>query len=175
MSASSAGLGEGATFEVWLPSDPSHPGRDEFPDSSHGFEAIDPAQASLDGLQLLVVDDDDDARELIAQVLVECGAQVRQAGNAADALHEFERSPPDVLLSDIGMPERDGYELIHDIRGLDAGHGGRVPAVAITAFSRPEDRAQAMLAGFQAHVAKPIRPSELVSTVAGLAPRQKTP
>ncbi len=172
VSARSAGRGHGARFVVRLPcldravvSEPARaPAGGEV---STAFADVD-----LHGLHLLVVDDDDDARELIAQVLVECGAQVRQAANAADALHEFERELPDLLLSDIGMPERDGYELIHDIRGLDAAHGGNVPAVAITAFSRPEDRAQAILAGFQAHVAKPVRPGELVSTVAGLAHRR---
>jgi len=172
VSARSAGQGRGARFIVRLPCGEHAPAPEPVraPPAAEAATAF--ADVDLHGLRLLVVDDDDDARELIAQLLVECGAQVSQAGNADDALREFERAPPDVLLSDIGMPERDGYELIHDIRALDAAHGGKVPAVAITAFSRPEDRAQAMLAGFQAHVAKPIRPSELVSTVAALKPRR---
>ncbi|MEP6504212.1 MAG: ATP-binding protein, partial [Betaproteobacteria bacterium] len=171
VSARSAGPGRGARFVVRLPcGNLSTMPRDLVTPACVAPEAF--ADVDLHGLHLLVVDDDADARELIAQVLVECGAQVRQAANAADALHEFEREPPDVLLSDIGMPERDGYELIRDIRNLDAAHGGHVPAVAITAFARSEDRAQAMLAGYQAHVAKPIRPGELVLAVAELAQRR---
>jgi PAS domain S-box-containing protein len=167
VSARSAGPGLGACFVVRLPCN----GKTAVDDVATAADAAPVAFADVDlhGLQLLVVDDDTDARELIAQVLVECGAQVRQAANAADALDEFERERPDVLLSDIGMPERDGYELIREIRSLDAAHGGEVPAVAITAFTRPEDRAQAMLAGYQAHVAKPVLADELVAAIAGLA------
>ncbi len=174
VSARSAGLGQGASFVVRLPC-----GRDL--DAAPSQEADAPAaeaagtfaNVDLHGLHLLVVDDDTDARELIAQLLSECGADVRQAGSAADALDAFARETPDVLLSDIGMPERDGYQLIGDIRAFDAEHGGNVPAVALTAFARSEDRARAMLAGYQAHVAKPIQPSELVATVAGLAERRR--
>ena len=173
VAARSAGLGRGARFVVSLPCGGGIAAaiRDERSDAARE-PPVAFADVDLHGLRLLVVDDDTDARELIAQVLVECGANVRQAANAAEALSEFERERPDVLLSDIGMPERDGYELIRDIRGFDAAHGGNVPAVAITAFARAEDRAQAMLAGYQAHVAKPIRPSELVTTVAALAPHR---
>jgi PAS domain S-box-containing protein len=172
VSARSAGAGRGARFVVCLPCGNKATNADDG-EAAVAVEAPAAfADVDLHGLHLLVVDDDTDARELIAQVLVECGAQVRQAANAVDALSEFERERPDVLLSDIGMPERDGYELIRDIRNLDAAHGGDVPAVAITAFARSEDRAQAMLAGYQAHVAKPIRPGELVMTVAGLAQRR---
>ena len=173
VSARSAGVGEGAAFVVRLPGG----GAAAAPLPSAGARAAAPVDAfsevDLRGLHLLVVDDDTDARELIAQLLVECGADVRQAGSAAAALHEFERETPDVLLSDIGMPERDGYQLIRDIRGFDAAHGGNVPAVALTAFARSEDRTRAMLAGYQAHVAKPIQPAELVSTVADLVQRTR--
>ena len=174
VSARSAGAGQGASFVVRLPH-----GRGTALPLAVATPAESPARAGafsdvdLHGLHLLVVDDDTDARELIAQLLVECGADVRQAASAADALHEFERETPDVLLSDIGMPERDGYELIRDIRGLDAAHGGNVPAVALTAFTRSEDRARAILAGYQAHIGKPIQPNELVATVAGLAERRR--
>ena len=173
VSARSDGIGRGAAFVVRLP---GGNGTHATHASSADAQAAGPGafvDVDLHGLHLLVVDDDTDARELIAQLLVECGADVRQAGSAADALHEFERARPDVLLSDIGMPGRDGYQLIRDIRGLDAAHGGNVPAVALTAFARSEDRTRAMLAGYQAHIAKPIQPAELVSTVAGLAQRAR--
>ena len=169
----SAGPGLGTRFTVRLPFSAKAAARGD--DAPQADDAVPSAfgEADLHGLHLLVVDDDTDARESIAQVLVECGAQVRQAANATAALHEFERERPDVLLSDIGMPERDGYELIRDIRNLDAAHGSDVPAVAITAFTRPEDRALAMLAGYQAHVGKPVVPDELVAAVTGLAPRPR--
>lgn len=173
VSASSEGRGRGACFTVRLPiGDAAGPGVPSgMPiDSGYGplFSDVD-----LHGLHLLVVDDDVDARELIAQLLLECGADVRQAGSAVDALREFERETPDLLLSDIGMPGRDGYELIRDVRRLDEEHGGNVPAVALTAFSRAEDRAQAILAGYQAHLSKPVQPGTLVQTVAGLAERRR--
>lgn len=167
--ARSAGVGQGASFVIRLPcaagvaTPLSTETETAATDAGGSFSDVD-----LRGLHLLVVDDDTDARELIVQLLVECGADVRQAGSAVEALRAFESETPDVLLSDIGMPERDGYELIRDIRGLDAAHGGNVPAVALTAFARAEDRQRAMRAGFQAHVAKPIQPTELVAAVASL-------
>jgi PAS domain S-box-containing protein len=173
VSARSAGIGQGARFIVRLPCGGAAASSDAAPAAVAAAASGAFSDVDLHGLHLLVVDDDADARELIAQLLVECGADVRQAANAADALHEFQRDTPDVLLSDIGMPERDGYELIRDIRSFDAAHGGNVPAVALTAFTRSEDRAQAILAGYQAHITKPIQPNELVTTVAELAERRK--
>ncbi len=176
VSARSDGAGQGACFIVRLPcSAGAVPGSEACATAASVPDARPFCDVDLHGLRLLVVDDETDARELIAQLLVECGAEVRQAGNAVEAMREFERAPPDVLLSDIGMPERDGYELIRDIRAFDAAHGGDVPAVALTAFARSEDRTQAMLAGYQAHIAKPIQATELVTTVATLARRRGAP
>jgi PAS domain S-box-containing protein len=174
VSAHNEGPGRGARFVVHLPcgdmpraqaSETRVPAtRSDAPPDA--FQVVD-----LGGLDLLVVDDQPDARELVAQLLVECGATVRQAESAAEAIREFAAQPPDVLLSDIGMPGRDGYELIREIRRLPAGEGAQVPALALTAFTRPHDRARALKAGYQAHLSKPIQPHDLVATVARLAGR----
>jgi CheY-like chemotaxis protein len=108
----------------------------------------------LDGLRVLVVDDEYDTREMLKAGLGQCGAEVATAGSAAEALAEISKSPPDVLVSDIGMPEEDGYSLIRNVRVLPAERGGRVPAIALTAYARAEDRMEALRAGFQMHVPK---------------------
>jgi CheY-like chemotaxis protein len=120
---------------------------------------------------VLVVDDEEDARSLVSTVLEKCGARVTAVGSAAEALVEFERALPDVLLSDIGMPEEDGYSLITKVRSLPAGRGGQTPAAALTAYARVEDRMRVLRAGFQTHVPKPVEPAELVTIVANLAGR----
>src|SRR5205085_6673800 len=102
----------------------------------------------LDGLRVLVVDDEADTREMLKAGLGQCGAEVTLAGSAAEALAEVEKSPPDVLISDIGMPEEDGYDLMRKVRGLPQDEGGRVPAIALTAYARTEDRLQALRAGY---------------------------
>ena len=126
---------------------------------------------SLDGLRVLVVDDEADTRELLRTVLEQCGSEVRTAGSADEALVLFAESKPDVLVSDIGMPGEDGYDLIGKVRGLEAGLTNRVPAIALTAYARLEDRIRALNAGFQVHIPKPIEPAELVAVVASLAGR----
>ena len=170
VSAASAGLGEGATFEVWLPNDPSHPGREEFPDSSHGFEAIDPAQASLDGVQLLVVDDDPEASAMLRIILSDRGATVQTAHSVAAALQLVGARRFDALISDIGMPGQDGYDLIREVRRAEseAPLGQRLPAIALTSFTREQDRAQALAAGFDEHCPKPLRPLKLVLQIRAL-------
>ncbi|MEA2605016.1 MAG: hypothetical protein QOF89_6008 [Acidobacteriota bacterium] len=121
----------------------------------------------LAGLRVLAVDDDPDTLDVVAELLSLRGAEVVPAASAAEALKALERFEPDVLVSDIGMPERDGYDLIRDIRGL--GHGpAELPAVAVTAYSTPEDRRRALAAGFQIHLAKPVDPGELTAVVARL-------
>jgi CheY-like chemotaxis protein len=122
---------------------------------------------------VLVVDDDDDTRELMAAVLGRAGARVTSASTSAEALDAAARLRPDVLLADIGMPGEDGYTLISRVRALGEGAGGRIPAAALTAYARPEDRARALEAGFQMHIAKPTDPATLTSAVARLAGRQK--
>jgi len=117
----------------------------------------------------LVVDDEPDALDLIARVLADAGAEVAVARSAEEALDRVARGPPPaVIVSDIGMPDVDGHELARRLRALPPERGGRTPAVALTAFARPEDRLRALAAGFQVHVAKPVDPAELLATVAGL-------
>jgi CheY-like chemotaxis protein len=126
----------------------------------------------LDGLRVLVVEDEIDTRELIATVLAKCGAKVRTCGTAAEALEQFREWSPDLLVSDIGLPGEDGYSLIKKVRTLNE-HRGQVPALALTAYASLEDRARVLAAGFQMHLAKPVDPEELVAIVADLVGEQK--
>jgi CheY-like chemotaxis protein len=129
---------------------------------------------SLNGIRVLVVDDEPDARELMKAVLAQCGAEVTGAATARAALEALEKAPFDVLVSDLAMPENDGYDLIRNVRALDAGRGGRIPALAL-AYARLGDRAAAMTAGYQQFATKPIEPAELAAAVATLAGRTETP
>jgi CheY-like chemotaxis protein len=115
---------------------------------------------------VLVVDDDPDSRELIRTVLDTCGARVALAGSAGEALHLIDRQPFDVLIADIGMPERDGYSLIRAVRALPVERGALMPAIAVTAYAGSSDRDQAIAAGFNRHLAKPVEPDLLMATVA---------
>jgi PAS domain S-box-containing protein len=176
----SPGEGRGATFSVNLPLAVVHR-------AAHSSERIHPRTPpviaparvvganDLSGIKVLVVDDDGDARELIRRVLAEWGAEVYTAGTAAEALVLVEGRKPDVLVSDIGMPDMDGYELLRRVRTLGRARGGRLPAIALTAFARSVDRTRALLAGFQVHVSKPVEPAELVATVANVAGRSGEP
>jgi signal transduction histidine kinase/ActR/RegA family two-component response regulator len=167
--ARSAGRDAGATLEVRLPSVIAVPADGTAHDP---FLAALPAAHTnarlLDGLQVLVVDDEQDARDLLATALAQYGADVRTAASAANAWKEIEDRPPDVVLSDIGMPDEDGYTLVRRLRSQSRSRGGRIPAVAITAYASDSDRLAAQTAGFQAHVAKPFEPSELARLVAAL-------
>ncbi|HEV3469451.1 MAG TPA: response regulator, partial [Pyrinomonadaceae bacterium] len=170
--AESEGEGHGATFTVMLPVAPVYPAeaarvhpaaRDTLP----AFECVE----RLDGLRVLVVDDEPDARELLRVGLNRCGAEVTAVGSAAAALEAMREAVPDLLISDIGMPGEDGYELLRRVRRLPAAAGGRVPAIALTAYARVEDRMQALRAGYQMHVPKPVELAELVAVAASLARR----
>ena len=130
---------------------------------------------SLAGLSVLVVDDDLDSRELLAISLERCGAEVRSVSSTRAALDAIEERLPDVLLSDIEMPGEDGYALIERVRALPPERGGRVPAAALTAYARAEDRVIALQRGFQIHLAKPIEAVELATVVASLAGRTSPP
>ncbi|HSV06043.1 MAG TPA: response regulator [Candidatus Binatus sp.] len=166
--AASAGKGLGATFTVRLPlvCDGSD-AEGIFPlRPSPSGERFHPAP-TLTGVQVLVVDDDLDAREAIALTLEECGARVHAVGSAAEAMESLERDPPDVLLSDIAMPGTDGYALLGQARTRL--RGAHVPAAALTAYAGAEDRRRALAAGFEMHLAKPVEPADLVATVARLA------
>jgi CheY-like chemotaxis protein len=122
-------------------------------------------------VRVLAVDDEADARQLIRAILTEIGAAVTVAATVREGLEALERGAFDVLVSDIAMPGEDGYDLIREVRALDAERGGRISALALTAYARLEDRAAAIAAGYQAHAAKPIEPTALAAAVAALAQR----
>jgi CheY-like chemotaxis protein len=126
---------------------------------------------NLSGIKILVVDDDLDAREVIARILSDSKASVLIASSVAEALEILTRSRPALLISDIAMPDQDGYDLIREVRALPADVGGRIPAVALTAFARSEDRQRALLGGYQLHLAKPVEPSELLAVCVSLVGR----
>jgi len=132
-------------------------------------------QPSLNDLRVLIVEDEPDARELVAAVLTARGAEVVSVGSAGEALEEMERQQFDVLVSDIGMPSMDGYALIERVRQLPAERGGRIPAAALTAYAGVEDRMRVLSSGYQMHIPKPVEPAELTTVVANLARRYATP
>jgi PAS domain S-box-containing protein len=169
--AESDGEGRGATFTVELPVRVAaqRPGNGERALPRAATETSFQAPPILEGLRVLVVDDDADARDLLTTILIQCRAEVTAAGTAAEALAAIESGSFDLLLSDIGLPGDDGYSLIKRVRALEMQRGGRLPAVALTAYARSEDRRLALLAGFQMHIAKPIQPGELVAVVASVA------
>jgi PAS domain S-box-containing protein len=174
VTATSAGENQGTTVTVVLPLTVVYqPDDDEraHPTSSLPSEPTDFVSMELHDLTVLVVDDQPDARELILRVLEDCSARVFTAASAEEAVPLVESRRPDVLITDIGMPGADGYELLRRVRDLGASRGGRVPAIALTAFARSEDRTRALRAGFMVHVSKPVDPSELVATVAAVAGR----
>jgi CheY-like chemotaxis protein len=122
-------------------------------------------------LNVLVVDDEEDARVIVEQVLTDKGANVKTAASAREALELFASSPPDVIVCDIGMPGMDGYALLRTVRALPPTRGGRTPALALTAYARKEDAQRALAAGFQMHAPKPIEPAHLATLVANLGGR----
>ena len=128
----------------------------------------------LDGVRVLVVDDDSDTRQMLKAVLSESHADVITAASAAEAIKEIERRKPDVLVSDLGMPEQDGYELIKEVRETEsADNTARIPALALTAYAKAEDRVRALAGGYQVHLSKPVEPAEFVLVVANLAGRDR--
>lgn len=173
MRVDSAGEGLGATFTISLPlaaarravSDTGSAPQLEF--KLPEFEC----PPELAGLRVLVVDDDADTCELLQVILEGCGAQVKTAGSATAVLAAVKEEVFDVLVSDIGMPEEDGYSLIAKVRALGKERGGQVPAAALTAYAGEGDRIRVLQSGFQIHEPKPISPSELVAVVANLAGR----
>lgn len=180
--ADSAGEGLGATFTVKIPTIPRNAWPPETPynverrpRTAIGHAATTSASLEcpeeLQGLKVLVVDDDEDSRTLVKAVLESCGALVTMAASVAEAFIFIQQSRPDVLISDLGMPGEDGYALIQKVRSLSAAEGGLTPAAALTAYARKEDRLQVLRAGFQIHLPKPVEPAELVAVVANLADR----
>ena len=169
ITAESPGIGQGATFTVNLPfrSEPSSQDTQATnANPMHAVELDNPTR--LDGLRVLVVDDETDAREWIRTVLQDSGAEVILAASVGEALEALQQSRPDVLVSDIGMPDEDGYALMRKIREMELVSGVSIPAVALTGYARVEDYREALAAGFQLHVAKPVRPAELIAVVASL-------
>ena len=168
--AHSEGLSRGSTFIVNLPvlpvlqpdviEQPAHP--------SHAMGVAFEFPPELRGLKVLVVDDEPDARELLVTLLQQCDAVPIEASSALSALDAMAERP-DIIVADIGMPVMDGYELLRSIRALQPGEGGRTPAAALTAYARAEDRRQALKAGFEMFIPKPVEPSEFLVVVAALA------
>lgn len=172
--AESAGLGQGSTFIVSLPL--AGPQQDEAVDEALAAirTGVVPSIAvtqpeGLRGIRVLVVDDESDAREFVQRVLEDYGAEVVSCSSAAEALQAITQRSPDVMLCDIGMPGEDGYQLIQKVRALAIDKGGGTAAVALTAYSRDEDRQKSLELGFRFHLSKPIEPMRIVELVAALA------
>jgi signal transduction histidine kinase/CheY-like chemotaxis protein len=171
--AESAGAGQGSTFTVQFPRSPvtATPANDRVYSQADRIVGLEEAP-DLAGIRVLVVEDDDDARALVERVLKGQGALVKAVSSAREALDVLEKERIDVLLSDIEMPGTDGYQLIQELRLRPSQQGGAVPAAALTAYARTEDRLRALRAGFQLHLSKPVQPVELITVVSSLATRR---
>jgi PAS domain S-box-containing protein len=176
----SDGPGKGATFVVEFPLTSSEVitsdlGRVDLFSAHARLTLANPetfTEQRLKDLRILVVEDDPDTRDLLKTIIERCGAIVRTAASSNAALAEIAQGIPDVLISDIGMAGENGYELIKKVRSLEPERGGRVPAVALTAYAAAADRRRALLAGFQTHLAKPVEPDELLAVIASLSSQQ---
>jgi PAS domain S-box-containing protein len=166
--------GEGAVFTVKLPVMAVSRSMEQLVERAQEVHAAFDGQFAFDsppdlkGIKILAVDDEPDARALLSAVFEQCGAEVKTSSSAAEALVAIEEFNPDVLVSDIGMPGEDGYTLIKQVRESEQGSGKRLPAVALTAFARTEDRFQALQAGYNMHVPKPVEPAELALVISRL-------
>jgi CheY-like chemotaxis protein len=174
VSAASRGRGQGATFTVTLPlAAPSEEVSEIERDRPAGAGEIPqshvPPPDHLRDLRVLLVDDEEDARNLLGLILTSYEAEVKVCASAAEALQTLDEWRPDVLVSDIGMPGEDGYELMRKLRARELERGGFVPAIALTAYARAEDARRAIEAGYQTHIPKPVDPGELAAVVANLA------
>jgi PAS domain S-box-containing protein len=164
-------IGTGAIFSIRLPRPSGELQPETLAGAESAFKESQTEPLGLEGLQILIVDDEPDTLDLITVELAQHGARITGVGNAKDALKALEESRFDVLISDIGMPKIDGYDLIREVRQREAGKGQRIPAVALTAYARVQDRMQAIVAGYSTHIAKPVDANELVTIVASLAGR----
>jgi CheY-like chemotaxis protein len=173
VTAESSGENAGTTFRVMLPLPSLHevPNAAEKTEPKKERNSPTTTQHSLSGLRVLVVDDDRDTRELVAVVLTTCGAEMVTVGSATEALNQMERQRFDLLISDIGMPEMNGYDLIGTIRQLGEEHGGRIPALALTAYAGTDDRKRALAAGYGMHIPKPFVAAELIGAAIFLTER----
>ncbi|HEV8486426.1 MAG TPA: PAS domain S-box protein [Blastocatellia bacterium] len=171
--AESAGDGQGATFTVTLPVNVvSGRGHESDPTGTAASAFALGDSVMLDGLRVMIVDDEAETRDLLSAILTQRGAEVRPCASAAEAFQAIREWQPAVIVSDIGMPGEDGFALIKKLRMLESERGGNVPAVALTAYARSEDRTRVLAAGFQMHVAKPVEALELIMVIASLAGRQ---
>jgi CheY-like chemotaxis protein len=171
---SSAGLGHGATFRVMMPLMSVMPGREEEGPRINPWAVSTAASIGatrLTGVHVLAVDDEPDALALVGEVLEAVGARVTTARSAEEALEKLVPEVPDVIVTDLGMPHMDGFELVKRLRRHENAKVREIPAAALTAYARSEDRMNVLQAGFQIHLAKPIDPAELVTTIAALAKR----
>jgi len=175
--AESPGEGMGATFTVKLPliargaKKPAVTSAEVWRRKTSPSAELAAHRESLTGLRVLVVDDESDVRKLATMMFKRCGAESTAVGSVKEAMALMQTWLPDVLVADIGMPGEDGYDLIRQVRAQPAERGGRIPAMALTAYARHEDRLRILSAGYQVHVAKPVEPAELVAAVASLAGR----
>jgi CheY-like chemotaxis protein/anti-sigma regulatory factor (Ser/Thr protein kinase) len=174
--AASDGEGRGATVTIRLPILTAAAPAERWSALAErrfgpSMESPPPRSLRLDDVHILVVDDQTDGRTLTSLVLTESGARVKTVASAREALQSLEGQRPDVLVTDIGLPGEDGYALVSQIRQHEAAHGGFLPAIALTGFTRAEDRARILVAGFQAHVSKPIDPVELTAAIAAVMRR----
>jgi CheY-like chemotaxis protein/anti-sigma regulatory factor (Ser/Thr protein kinase) len=167
--AESPGPGRGATFTVRLPVLTGPVARDAGAIGGPTTKASRTARRRLDGISVLLVEDDADGRQMLAKMLELAGASVVCAASVHEALEALAAIRPSVIVSDIGMPDEDGYVLIRRLRAREAEFGGTIPAVALTGYAHPDDRAHLLAAGFQAQLRKPVDPDEVISTVASLA------
>jgi signal transduction histidine kinase/CheY-like chemotaxis protein len=170
--AASEGLGKGATFTVALPiASVRAVSPDELRDTATGVRLAPENPPSLVGVRALFVDDEADVRELITMMLAQGGAEVRTVSSATEALAACDEWQPDILIADIGMPEEDGYTLMKKLRARESERGGHIPAIALTAYRRQEDRLRALSVGYESYVPKPVEPEELLAVVASLTNR----
>ena len=172
VAARSAGAGRGSEFEIWLPFEGQGTERTDGSGSAFGgLDATNRQDRPLDGLNLLVVDDDREACAMLEIILGDLGATVVLAHDVSDALRIFNSLGPDIVISDIGMPGQDGYEFAREVRRSEIGRTRRVPMIALTSFTRPQDQEHAKLAGFDLHSSKPLKPNELVQQIRQLTSR----
>lgn len=175
IAVTSEGEGQGATFIVSLPISAARVDTGDL-ERSHPTAYTEvklETDPILEGLLVLVVDDDADARELLVTILKQCKAEVAAAGSADEAIKMLAQLEPDVIVSDVEMPKEDGYGFIRRVRAMEDAGKKKIPAAALTAHARVEDRQRALFAGFQTHIAKPVEPCELVAVIASLAGRTR--
>jgi CheY-like chemotaxis protein len=171
ITAESAGDGAGATFTMMLPLLLPQQGDENF-DRQTGF-FVKAAKNDFAGIRILVVDDDADSREMLRYVLEDTKAHIMTAGSAGEALAQFSTFEPDILISDLGMPELDGYDLIKQIRALPTESGGRTPAIALTGYVGAEEQKRVQSSGFNIHVAKPVDFNKLMKIINNLLHKSK--